>query len=238
MFSLSSALQDFGKDPDWVLKTTIGGFINYAALALFVINPALTPISFFLMGLSTGYILRSARSAMRGELDKLPAWNEILDLIISGLSWLSISAGFYFFSLSCLIISLIAAAAVDIHQVQNPNSLIWAQSTFQFLYWLIAGQNFFLAVLVLNFAEEERMAAGFAWRKTLRRIFKAPLLLGTTWLAGSALTALALIVPTASVIGAVLTPFCFFLAQIITSRLMGQAWAYLNELEKLPPAKA
>jgi len=75
------------------------------------------------------------------------------------------------------------------------------------------------------------MAAGFAWRKVLRRISLAPLELGTVWLAGSTLTLVALVVPTMTVIGALFTPFCYFLAQIISTRMIGQTWAYLDFLE-------
>ncbi len=230
-FNLNNSFKAFLKDPEWPLKTTIGGFINYMSLGIFIINPVCIPICFVLSALSTGYLLRSLRMTTNGELEKLPGWNDWMDLTISGLSWLSIAAGFFFFALSVLAISLITAAGFDVSNVSKPNFLIWAESTFLFLFFLSFGQNFFLAILMANFAEEEKMAAGFAWRKVLRRIGKAPLELGTVWLAGSTLTLVALIVPTMSVIGVLFTPFCFFLAQIISTRMIGQAWAYLNQLE-------
>jgi len=231
MFDLSNSFKSFLKDPEWPFKCTIGGFINYMSLGIFVFNPALTPICFVLSALSTGYLLRSIRMSASGELEKLPAWNDQLDLIISGLSWLSIAAGFFFFALSALAMSLLVGAGFDLSNVSKPNFLIWSESTFLFLFFLTFGQNFFLSILMANFAQEERMAAGFAWRKVLRRISLAPLELGTVWLAGSTLTLVALVVPTMTVIGALFTPFCYFLAQIISTRMIGQTWAYLDFLE-------
>lgn len=240
--SLDSAYKSIFQDPDWVLKTSVGSLINLFAFLAFAINPALLPLTFLLLGVSSGYMLRVMRwtitgqytPAINGEEERkatLPPWADFVDLTISGLSWLSIAFGFYFFALSCLLVSLVAAAALGVHQVQNAGSLVWAQSTFQFLYWLVIGQHFFLAVLMLNFAEEERMAAGFAWRKTMRRILKAPYLLGSTWLAGSTLTAAAIIIPSMTLIGSMIAPFLCYLAQLISARLLACAWAQINAAE-------
>ena len=95
------------------------------------------------------------------------------------------------------------------------------------------GAVYIFTILMANFAEEERMAAGFAWRKGLRRIAKAPLELATVWLASSALTLMALVLPPMSLIGALFTPFCYFLAQIISTRMMGQTWAYINKIDSV-----
>jgi Protein of unknown function (DUF4013) len=230
MSSLDSACKDFLKDPQWVLKTTIGSLVNALALLCFAINPALIPLTFLLCGISTGYILRSIRGSIAGQQD-MPPWSDWLDLTISGLSWLSITFGFYLFAMSIFLISLLAAAALGVHHVQNANSLIWAQSTYQCLYWLVIGQNFFLAILMVNFAEEEKMAAGFAWCKAAKRILKAPFLLVTAWLAGSALVGLAVLVPSLTLVGSLTTPFFYFLAQVIAGRLMGQTWAHINSLD-------
>lgn len=227
-FDLNSSFKAFLKDPEWPLKTTIGGFINYMAFGFFVFNPAFAPICFILWALSTGYLLRSLRLSTQGEMEKLPGWHDWLDLVISGLSWLAIAAGFFFFAMSLLAISLMVGVGFDISHISKPNFLIWSEGTFLSLSLLSLGQNFFLTVLMANFAEEERMAAGFAWRKVLRRMAKAPLELGTVWLAGATLSTVALCLPTMTIIGAIFTPFCYFLAQIISTRMIGQTWGYLN----------
>lgn len=230
-YDLANSYKAFFKDPEWPMKTTIGGFINYTALGAFLLNPAFTPICFVLWALSTGYLLRTLRSTAAGDLDKLPSWGDWLDLIISGLSWLSIASGFFFFSLSAFALSLIIGASFDVAHILRPNFLLWSESTFLGLFVLALAQNFFLTVLMANFAEEERMAAGFAWRKTFRRISKAPLELAAVWLAGFALTAMALVLPSMSLIGALFAPFCYFLAQLISTRMMGQTWAYINQID-------
>ncbi len=230
-FDLANSYKAIFKDPEWTFKTTIGGFINYLALGAFLYNPNLIPLCFVLWAISTGYLLRSIRLSAAGELEKLPSWSDWLDLIISGLSWLSIAAGFFFFALSLLAMSLLIGAGFDISHISKPNFLVWSEATFLGLFFLCLTQNFFLTVLMANFAEEERMAAGFAWRKSLRRIAKAPVELITVWLAGSSLTLMALVLPPMSLIGALLTPFCYFLAQIISTRMIGQTWAYINTLD-------
>ncbi|CAN5490515.1 hypothetical protein BH11CYA1_BH11CYA1_23200 [soil metagenome] len=237
-FDLANSYKAIFKDPEWPLKTTIGGFINYTALGAFLFNPAFTPICFVLWALSTGYLLRTLRSTAAGDLEKLPNWGDWLDLLISGLSWLSIAAGFFFFALSTFAISLIIGASFDVAHISKPNFLLWSESTFLGVFFIAVAQNFFLTVLMANFAEEERMAAGFAWRKTLRRIAKAPVELASVWLAGSALTVMALVIPPMTLIGALFTPFCYFLAQIISTRMIGQTWAYINQIDSSPKAIA
>jgi hypothetical protein len=232
-FDLANSYKAIFKDPEWPLKTTIGGFINYTALGVVLFNPAFIPFCVVLWAISTGYLLRSLRLSAAGELEKLPDWTDWLDLIISGLSWLSIAAGFFFFALSLFVVSLLVGVAYGISHIYKPNFLVWSETTFLGVFILSLAQNFFLTVLMANFAEEERMAAGFAWRKGLRRMAKAPLELATVWLASSALTIMALVLPTMSLIGVLFTPFCYFLAQIISSRMMGQTWAYINKIDSV-----
>ena len=76
-----------------------------------------------------------------------------------------------------------------------------------------------------NFAEEERMLAGFAWRKVLRRLTANPGPLVTAWLCGTTITFVAVVLPTISVMGTILVPFSGFLANVVSLRLIGCTWA-------------
>jgi len=221
---LDGALKGFFQDKEWPLKIMLGGLINLSASTLPVINPAFVPISCALLGLSAGYLLRVMRLSIKGELEKLPDWNDILDLLISGLSWFSICMGFFFFILSVLAISLLAAGNTSILKISSPSYLYWAVLTFIAIYTMIISFKFFLATLMANFAEEERMLAGFAWRKVIKRIIAQPKPLMVAWLAGLTLTFVAVVLPTLTRVGTPLVPFLSFLAEVIAVRMIGQAW--------------
>jgi ABC-type antimicrobial peptide transport system permease subunit len=221
---LNGALKGFFQDREWPFKIMLGGFINCASFGLLRVNPAFLPVSFAMWGLSCGYMLRVMRLAIKGDLEKLPDWSDAIDLLVSGLSWLSISLGFGFFILSILAISLLIAAGTSIISMSNPSFLMWALGTFALIYALVVFFKFFLAVLMANFAEDERMLAGFAWRKVFLRIVKQPLPLLIAWLAGLTLTCAAVVLPSISIVGAVLVPFLSFLAEVIAVRMIGQAW--------------
>jgi vacuolar-type H+-ATPase subunit I/STV1 len=222
---LDLALRGFFKDREWPFKIMMGACINCAAFGLFRLNALFIPVSFGMVGLTYGYLLRAMRQSIKGELETLPAWNDFVDLLTSGLSWLSICLGFGFFVLSLLAISLIAADNSKVLNMANPNFVFWATGTFIVLYLLIFLFKFFLAVLMANFAEDEKMLAGFAWLKVMRRIAKQPLPLLIAWLASLTISVSAVLFPTASVVLALLAPFLGFLAEVIAVRMIGQAWA-------------
>jgi vacuolar-type H+-ATPase subunit I/STV1 len=222
---LNGALRGLFKDREWPFKIMMGACINCAAFGLLRVNTLFVPISFGMVGLTYGYLLRAMRQSIKGELETLPGWHDIVDLLTSGLSWLSICLGFGFFVLSLLAISLLAAGNSKILNMSNPSFLYWATGTFLVIYGLVFLFKFFLAVLMANFAEDEKMLAGFAWRKVIRRIAKQPLPLLTAWLAGLTISFCAVLFPTASVVLALLAPFLGFLAEVIAVRMIGQAWA-------------
>jgi hypothetical protein len=221
---LNGALKGLFKDKEWPFKIMLGGFINCVAFGIFTVNPIFVPLSFAMLGLNYGYLLRVLRLAIKGELEKLPDWTAVVDLLVSGLSWLSISLGFGFFALSILAISMLTAGGTTVIKMSNPSFLFWAEATFIGVYILVVLFKFFLAVLMANFAEDERMLAGFAWRKVLKRIAKQPLPLLVAWLAGLTISFAAVIIPAITRIGAVLVPFLSFLAAVIAVRMIGQAW--------------
>jgi len=224
ILDLDGALKGLFKDRDWPFKIMMGGFINCAALALLKVNTGFVPVSFGMLGLTYGYLLRTMRQSIKGELEVLPDWSDITDLLVSGLSWLSICLGFGFFTLSLLVVSLLAADNNKILKMESPSFFLWAASTFVVTYGLIFCFKFFLAVLMANFAEDEKMLAGFAWFKVIRRISRRPLPLLIAWLAGLTFSFSAVLFPTISVVGMLLVPFLSFLADVIAVRMIGQAW--------------
>ncbi len=221
---LDGALKGLFKDRDWPFKIMMGGFILSAAVAILRINTGFVPVTFGMIGLTCGYLLRALRRSIKGELEELPDWSDVTDLLVSGLSWLSICLGFGFFTLFLLVVSLMAAESNKILQMEHHSFLLWAISTFVVTYVLIFSFSFFLAILMANFAEDEKMLAGFAWFKVIRRIAKRPLPLLVAWLAGLTIIFAAVFFPAISVVGILLVPFLGFLAAVIAVRMIGQAW--------------
>lgn len=215
---------DFAKDGNWLAKILVGSVITYLSTGIFLLNKAFFPLSFVLSGITVGYILRTMRTAIKGE-DNLPEWNDVLDLLISGLSWLAIATGFFFAGLSLFVGLLLWGAFAGVINIQSDRFLLWALTSFTALYIYFVLSSAFQSLLMVNFAEEERMQAGFAWLKVIKRYASAPILLTTGWLVSAALCTVASVLPTITLIGLVFTPFCSFFAQVLGARLMGRIWA-------------
>ncbi|MBI4533795.1 MAG: DUF4013 domain-containing protein, partial [Candidatus Melainabacteria bacterium] len=94
-------------DPDWMFKTGIGGMLNAGSVILWSVNPLLLPLSFALISLSCGYLLRVMRYKLLNPDSHLPDWDSWLELFISGLTWLAIQFGLCLLPLSVLTIALL-----------------------------------------------------------------------------------------------------------------------------------
>ncbi|MBK7748653.1 MAG: DUF4013 domain-containing protein [Candidatus Obscuribacter sp.] len=222
---LSLSFKSITSEPGWMVKVMIGSLISYLAATTFVVNQLFLPLCVALLGLSYGYLLRVMRQCIVDPSAKLPEWNNWIDLLISGISWAAIGMGFTFVGLGMIASVLIIGAETGSCNISDPRFNQWALASFISLFALFNCGHFFGAVLMANFAEEESMAAGFAWLKVLKRIAKKPLLFLSAWLCAFALSILATLLPIASMIFAVMTPFAIFFAQIIGARLMARAWS-------------
>ncbi|MBI5174177.1 MAG: DUF4013 domain-containing protein [Candidatus Melainabacteria bacterium] len=227
---MTSVLSSITADKNWLMKVSIGSTVSYIALAIFLLNPMFAPVSVVMGGITAGYLLRVMRQTINvvGTKDEtdgpLPEWNQILDLMISGVSWLSFSL-FFSFGGVILAFSLFTHGLQSRHSlVIDPHFTTWGTSTFLAIYSYYVLTSFFTALLMANFAEEEKMMAGFAWLKVIKRIAKAPVLMLTTWLASATMVFLAATVPSLTVIGVIFAPFLTFLAQVIQARMLGFAW--------------
>ena len=78
------------KDPDWMFKMGIGGMINAGCMLLAFSSFYFTPFAFAFLALIAGYTLRFIRYRVKDPDIKLPLWNEWLELLMSGLTWLAI----------------------------------------------------------------------------------------------------------------------------------------------------
>lgn len=220
------AFTGFKQDANWLPKVWVGTVVTYLSAGIFLINKAFFPLSFVLSGITVGYILRTMRESIKskGKTTELPEWTDVMDLLISGLSWLSISTGFFFAGLSLAVALLLFGAIGGMTNIQSEKFLPWALVSFSTIYSYCIFSALFQSILMLNFAEEERMQAGFAWLKVLKRFAQAPLLMTTGWLVSAALWTVACLVPGITLLGLILIPFCTFFAQVLSARLMGLIW--------------
>ncbi len=222
------AIKSFFKDPDWVLKTAVGGVWNASSLLLmFFLNiyPVLIPIIFTLWAINTGYILRVMRTRLRDPEGVLPAWNDWQDLFVSGMSWLAIITGviivFLFLGATNLLIASILSAIKQYTQL----FALWMSASIIFLLAFSLLTNLVLVATMANFAQEENTMAAFAFFKVLKRIFKRPGDFFAAWMLGIGIQALSIIIPACTIIGIFFLPSTIFAGQLIASSLLAQAWA-------------
>lgn len=221
------AIKSFFKDPDWVLKSAVGGVMNATSLLLtFFLReyPVLIPIVFSLWAINTGYILRVLRTRLKEPDGVLPAWNDWQDLFVSGMSWLAIITGiivfFIFIGATNLLIASILAAIKSAAYLFP----LWMSGS---IILFIAGSlltNLVLAATMTNFAEQENTMAAFAYWKVLKRIARRPGDFFGAWMLGIGIQCLSVIVPCVTIIGVFFLPSTTFAGQLIAASLLSQAW--------------
>lgn len=210
-----------------MLKVSIGSFFSYLAFGLTLVQPFLLPVSLICLAMAKGYLLRVMRTVLNGEDALLPAWNDWLDLVISGISFIVIELGFAFSFLCFSLFTIIIKFLILQTSADGTSLLAFTQGHYLLLALLFGGSNLFTSVLMVNFAQEESMKSGFQWLRVIKRIQKEPLAFATAWLSGIGFSALAL-VPGITIIGLLVVPFAYFLSQLVGARLLATIWAYLN----------
>ena len=228
------AIKSFFRDPDWVLKTAVGGVWNASSLLLiFFLNvyPVLIPIVFTLWAINTGYLLRVMRTKLRDPQGVLPAWNDWQDLFVSGMSWLAIITGvivvFLFMGATNLLIASILAAIKQYSQL----FALWMSGSIIFLISFSLLTNLVLAATMANFAQQENTMAAFSYIKVIKRIWKRPGDFFAAWMLGLGIQALSIILPGATILGIFFLPSTTFAGQLISSILLAQAWASAEAAE-------
>lgn len=219
----SGAIKAYFGDSEWMFKTGLGGVLNAASLVVLAINPLLLPICICIWAMNMGFVLRTMREKI-GDSEKLPDWKYWMDLFISGMTWFAIVAGQYGLVLSIATLSLMVGNTIGAMNVLDPRYLAWSLTsiTLVSVSWFVV--SLVSAVLMTNFAFEERIAGGFAFVKVFKRLKKKPLPFVQAWLLGIGLHSLAFIVPSLTLIGVFIIPSVYFAAQVISACLWAQAW--------------
>lgn len=213
------------KDSDWMFKMGVGGMINAGCMLLAVSSFYFTPVAFAFLALIAGYTLRFIRFRVKDPNIKLPLWNEWLELLMSGLTWIAIQFGLSVILVSAVSVSLMVGQHSGAIKGTSELFLPWAFGSaiaISFIWLLI---DFIQPFLMANMAVEDRPAAGLAVRKVLRKFAGNPLDFITVWLLWTGLKLASVIVPAFTIIGIFMIPSTLFLAQVIGAAMVAQVWA-------------
>lgn len=218
------AARAFFRDPQWLFKTGIGGFLNVLSFILCALSYLLIPVAFLLWGVVTGYVLRAARAHMKDPNDKLPEWNDWLDLLISGLTWMAIYTGQLIFFFSVLSTLMLVGLSTGMFNAANPNNLAWS---FGSLYGLLAlafviGIN--SAYLMINLAQEEQLSGAFAVNLVISKIMARPKDFLLAWFLSLGIQLAAFILPAMTVVGMFFLPSIWFAGQVLSALVLAQSW--------------
>ncbi len=216
------------RDPEWMFKTGMGGMLSAAALVLFAASLMTYPLAIAISAVLAGYVLRVARTRVADANAKLPDWNDWMDLLMSGLSWMAVQFVF-FWAVPVSAVGLLSLGRMSgWMDLASPYFLPFAVLSILDLVLLSLVIHLTLAYLMMNFAVEENMAAGWQPMKVFMQIAKAPKTFVLAWLLGLGIQIGMVALPVITVVGLFFLPTTLFVGQIINATLLAQAWASVS----------
>lgn len=221
------AVQGIFKDPDWRLKTTIGGLVSITSLVFVLLArelPIVVLFSICLWAVNIGYVLRAVRTRLKDPLAVLPKWDDWGDLFVSGMSWMAVTTAIGILFLGLSMTELLISAVFSAQKAYSDNFVFWSSATIIGITITHMFFSFVLSIVMINFAEEERMLSAFAYIKAARRFSKRPGDFIAAWLLGIGIQWMTFIFSIVTVIGIIFLPPFMFAAQVVAALLMGQAW--------------
>lgn len=233
IFDPDLSVRAFFRDPQWLFKTGIGGFLNVVSFILCALSYMLIPVAFLIWGLVTGYVLRAARLHIKNPQDKLPEWNDWMDLLISGLTWMAIYTGQLLFFFSVLSTLMVTGLSTGMANAANPHNLQWSLGTLYGLTLLALMMALNAAYLMINLAEEEKLTGAFAVNLVISRIMARPADFLLAWLLSMGIQMAALILPLLTVVGIFFLPSIWFAGQVLSALVLAQAWATIPREEQV-----
>ncbi|MBX9771474.1 MAG: DUF4013 domain-containing protein [Candidatus Obscuribacterales bacterium] len=216
-------------DPEWMFKTGMGGMLSAAALVLFAASLMTYPVAIAISAVLAGYVLRVARTRVADANAKLPDWNDWMDLLMSGLSWMAVQFVF-FWAVPVSFVGLMSLGRMSGWlDLASPYFLPFAVFSILDMVLLSLLIHMTLAYLMMNFAVQENMAAGWQPMKVFMQIAKAPKTFLMAWLLGLGIQIAMVLVPIITVVGLFFLPTTLFVGQIINATLLAQAWASVSQ---------
>lgn len=219
------AIKSYFKDPDWMFKTGIGGTITAASLVLSVMDPLhfmLFPIALALMGISTGYVLRTIRQRIAAPEKPLPKWDDWVDLFMSGITWIAVQ-----FGISVLAATIITIVIMICYATIMKNSMwvtVMLEAGLLCILGTIFWTHFLSTFLMVNFAKQEKLGAGFAVVSVAKRIKRGGAVFLVAWALSTAVQVFAVLLSAITILGIFIIPSVYFASQLVAASLLAQAW--------------
>jgi hypothetical protein len=227
----NQALKNYTSDPEWLFKTGLGCMLTAACLLVTLLDLQhlmFVPLSLALSAVISGYLLRVIRTRVGDPTaTKMAAWGDWADLFMAGITWITIQFGLAVIFATIVSTTLLLAYYALI--TPSSNSLAIAEATLASILLLLFWVHFLTTFLWVNFAVEERVSAGLALRKVVRRIRKNPRVFLQAWALTCGLQILAVILPAATVLGLVIVPTTLFAAQLLSANILAQAWLAVED---------
>ncbi|MBC7999315.1 MAG: DUF4013 domain-containing protein [Leptolyngbya sp.] len=233
-FNPDRALRAFFNDPQWLFKTGVGGLLNAVSLILCACSHLFIPVAFILWGITTGYVLRAARMRNLDPDSKLPEWNNWLDLLVSGLSWMAVYTGQMLFFFSVLSVFMMVGFGTGMISANNPHYLQWALSGLYGLTVLAAFISISSSYLMVSLAEEESLSGAFAINVVIAKIAERPADFIFAWLVSGGVHIASLVLPTLTVVGFFFLPSAWFAGQLLGVSILAQVWSTVPRKVPLP----
>lgn len=220
------------RDETWMAKIGIGGIVAAGSLVAILYNFVFLPVFAALLAVLIGYYLRCIRTKIADPAAKLPEWNEWGDLFMSGITWLALQTGAWGLVLTLNFILLVFASTFALAEKSSALSQIWTIGACVISILSCTLMAFVSSYLMVNFAVEENIKAGFAYIKVIRSIIANPLALLSGFILASGMQSLSVIVPCATIIGIFLIPSFYFIGQVLSSLILALHWSQVNQSEK------
>lgn len=232
-FDADLAVKGFFRDPEWMFKAGIGGMINAGGLVTGLANPLMFPVLLALSALTMGFSMRAVRFRALEIEDKLPEWNEWLELFVSGLTWIALQFGYWSLVVGFATILIMVGLKLETPQTLN----YWIVTAVLLMIAAALKVSFFTSYLMVNFALEENLKAGFAIKEVVKRAWRDPSGLVGAWLLTLGLTGASVIAPSLTIVGIFFVPSTIFAAQVMSADILTQAWTKLTPADVQPPRK-
>jgi hypothetical protein len=221
----NQAVRLFFSDPDWRMKSGVGGMLGAAALLMLFLHKLLIPVAFCMWALLAGYNLRLIRCKIADINSPLPKWNDWPDLFISGLTWIAVAFGYWLLVSTVTTVALFLGVALGGPGLAlSDQYVVWVVVTLAVVSATILAVSFFATINMLNFAKQERTAAAFDVFTAFRRLAQAPKQFLQAWLLFIGLQAAGVVLPIVSVVGVAFIPIVSFTFTSVAAIILAQAW--------------
>jgi Protein of unknown function (DUF4013) len=223
----NAAIGFYFHDPEWIFKTALGSLLVCSALLLIFSGKfflPLLPVAFLIWAVVQGYILRVIKVVIKGSGCTLPAWDDWLELVVSGLTWLAIVTGQLMVMVSVATLSLLIGGKYGLVNPFAPHFKTWFLISVLALSLTTFMTSFFFPLLMANFAEQEKVLSALSMSEALKRLMRRPREYFTVWLLNVGIFWLAVILPALTMIGIIIIPLALFLTSTINAIMLAQVW--------------